>query len=321
MTKTGDRVADYPAEHGFEVTWVTAKDGTRLRVLCAGSVDAPRLLCVHGFPQNAAEWRGLAPLVQGRFRVLMVDLRGYACSDIPASGDYTLATLAGDLVSVLEAHETTGGRREPAHLVAHDWGAVVAWALVESRPDLVAHHVSVNGPHYGAYSREMRSNPEQLKSSWYTAFFQIPFIERFLASSGAVAIVRTLRGSSARGTFSDEDVELYAGPLRDPARMRAALGYYRAGFPGAVRALLRGKGATDAPKTEPTQVPTIILWGARDEAIRRGVADRMMREVCPSAELRILPDASHWVPDERPDEVARAVLSGLERTGTHASRE
>lgn len=314
MAKTGERVLDYPEEHGLEVVWVSVRDGTRLRVLCAGSQDAPRLLCVHGFPQNAAEWRGLLPRVRDRFRVLMVDLRGYAGSDLAASGDYRLPTLADDLVCVLES-PATGGQRGPAHLVAHDWGAVVAWALVEARPDLVAHHVSVNGPHYGAYTREVNANREQLKSSWYTVFFQLPLVERFLARDGAVALVRSLRGTSARGTFSDEDLELYVGPLRDPRRMRAALSYYRASFPAALRALVRRGAAPSGSGREPVRVPTIIVWGAKDTAIRVGVAQRMLREVCPDAELRLLEEASHWVPDERPDAVAEAVLDGLGRAG------
>ncbi|NUP08495.1 MAG: alpha/beta fold hydrolase [Polyangiaceae bacterium] len=313
MGKTGDRLLDYPSKHDLETSWVEARDGTRLRVLTTGNPRGPRLLCVHGFPQNAAEWRSLLPLVKDDFHVVLVDLRGFGRSDFAKTGDYTLPTLAGDIVSVLEATSTLGAPG-PAHLLAHDWGGPIAWAVVEARPDLVAHHVSVNAPHYEAYARELVSNPQQLKSAYYTILFQIPFIEHALAANGALGMVRALRGSSIHGTFSDEDVELYAGPLRDHRRMRAALSYYRASFRSLVRRLTSRRKDAEAATRPSGHVPTIVVWGERDHAINKSVAERMMKEVCPAAELRLVPDATHWVPDERPDVVARAVLDGLERT-------
>ncbi len=301
VSKTGDRIQDYPAEHGLEISFVEARDGTRLRVLRTGPANGARLLCVHGFPQNAAEWRKLLPLVRDRYRVLLIDQRGYAGSELARSGKYDLATLADDLAVVLEA--TAGdGATGPAIVCAHDWGGPVSWELCLRRPELVRHHVSVNGPHLGAYVKEMRASREQLKASWYTVFFQVPGVEHLMIASGLGALARALKGSSKKGTFSNEDLELYLAPLRDPARLRAALSYYRSGKWSLFR--LRH----DAPFEQVT-VPTTIVWGERDEAITRSVAERMQREVCPNAALRWLPDASHWVPEERPDALAEVIVA------------
>jgi len=303
-TKTGDRLLDFPAECGLETRWIEARDGTRLRLLCGGAEKAPRLLCLHGFPQNAAEWRRLLPFVRHRFRVLLLDLRGFGASELARSGAYDMDTLVDDLAIVLEstASEGDGG---PAHLCAHDWGGAIAWELARRRPELIRHHVSVNAPHLGAYIRELVSNRMQLKSSWYTLLFQIPLIEHLLAANGASGLVAGLRGSSRPGTFSDEDLELYVGPLRDPKRMRAALSYYRAGS-GKLVSVARGK-----ERGERIEVPTTIVWGERDAAIQRSVAERMQRDYCPHAEIRWLRGATHWVPDECPEDVARAVIDGL----------
>lgn len=303
-----DPQADYPAQHGLEQRFVASADGTRLRVLVGGNPRGPRLLMVHGFPQNAAEWRRVLPFVQDAFRTVLVDLRGYAKSEIPASGDYALDTLANDLEAVIDA--TRGeGAAGPVHLVAHDWGGPISWRLVEKRPELVAHFVAVNAPHYAAYTRELLANRSQLKSSWYTLLFQVPGVEVLLGARRAAALEQTLLRSSRKGTFGRDDVELYIGPLRDRARLRAALSYYRSGFSGLLRQLLDKDGEPPPLVT----LPTIILWGQRDEAITAGVALRMKQEHAPKAELRWLPDATHWVPDERPDAVARAVLDGLAR--------
>lgn len=306
---TGDRLTDFPAEHGLETTWITARDGTRLRVLLGGEQSGPRLLCVHGFPQNAAEWRKVHALVRDRFAVSIVDLRGFGRSDLAASGDYTLETLTADLESVIDG--TAGhGRGDRVHLLSHDWGGPISWSLCEKRPQLVAHHTAVNAPHFGAYTKELLGDSKQLRGGWYTLMFQIPGIERVLAANGAATFANGLRASSAAGTFSDEDIELYAGPLADPVRLGACLSYYRAAF----RRLLRTRGRF-VPPAEPIRVPSIVVWGLRDEAVRFAIAEAMKRLVCPDAEIRPIEGATHWVPDERPDLVARAVLDGLARTG------
>ena len=154
--------------------------------------------------------------------------------------------------------------------------------------------------------RVLLRDPAQRRSSWYTALFQIPRIEHLLASNGAAFFVWGLRASSAAGVFSDEDLELYLSPMRDPARLRSALEYYRAGRRRSLG------GGSKARTARPIEVPTIVLWGEDDSAIRPSVRDEMLRGICPTAELRSLPGVSHWVPDERPEEVARAILDGLD---------
>lgn len=302
-----DPQAEYPAQHGLQERFVTTADGTRLRILIGGNASGPRLLLVHGFPQNAAEWRRVLPFVEQAFRVILVDLRGYAKSDIPSSGDYTLDTLALDLEAVIDATRSDGAPG-PIHLAAHDWGGPIAWRLVEKHPELVAHFVAINAPHYAAYTKELLGNRRQFAASWYTLLFQLPGLEYLLGASRAVALENTLLRSSRKGTFGRDDIELYIGPLRDPMRLRAALSYYRSGFTRLVGKL------TGKEETPPiVRVPTTIVWGEKDQAIRREVALRMKRENAPEAEIRWLAEATHWVPDERPDEVARAVLDGLAR--------
>jgi pimeloyl-ACP methyl ester carboxylesterase len=300
--KTGDRVVDWPLEHGLGTSWVTTKDGTRLRVLTAGDVRARRLLLVHGFPQNAAEWRRVLALVRDRFRVLLVDLRGFAGSDLATNGRYDLDTVVSDLVTVLETPEL-GGAAGPAIVCGHDWGGPIVWELCTQRPDLVQHHVSVNGPHWGAYLLELKSSSVQRKRSWYVGLFQIPGIEHVLSSQGAGFFAWMFRSSSPNDLFTSEDLEIYLAPLRDPKRLRAGLSYYRQ----ARGRLAKLRGGDLGP---PVRVPTTIVWGERDPVMRKTMPDTMREHFCPGAEILRLPGVSHWVPEERPDAVAQAILAG-----------
>lgn len=301
-TKTGDRLEDYPAEHGLVARWVEAADRTRLRVLVGGNPSGRRLLLVHGFPQNAACWRSVITRVRDRYRVLAVDLRGYGKSELSRSGSYGLETLSQDLASVLEQTQDEGAPG-PAVLCAHDWGGPLAWELLHRRPELVSHHVCLNAPHYDAYIEALRTDAEQRKSSWYTVWFQTPFLEHLFAMNGAAFFAWTLRATSAPGTFTDEDLELYLAPLRDPARVAAALAYYRQARDRLFTQ--RGRGRS----LPPIRVPTTILYPTRDAALRRVILDIVRDRYCPGANVIDVEGATHWLPDERPDDVAAALLA------------
>jgi pimeloyl-ACP methyl ester carboxylesterase len=304
MERTGDRLVDFAITDGFETRFVDARDGTRLRVLVKPLAGRPRVVMAHGFPQNAACWRKVCARLEGKAALVVPDLRGFGASEAARSGSYDLDTLAGDLQSI-EAATRDVGDAGPVILVAHDWGGPVAWRFVELCPELVRHHVSINAPHAAAYSRALATDPQQRKGAWYTGLFQIPGVEHLLAARGGAMLADALRSSSAPGTFSDEDIELYIGPLRDPARLRAALEYYRA---ARRRLFTLGKRAGDAARID---TPTTLVWGTGDHAIKESVLDDMAARICPTARVRRLEGVSHWVPDERPEACASAVLDAL----------
>ena len=292
-------IESFPTAYGFDVVHATAQDGTRLRIVVAGASNTRRVVCLHGFPQNAAAWRKVAGMLAEDFQVVMPDLRGFGASDLAASGRYDLDTVAADVTRVIE--RTSHGAEPKVVLVTHDWGGPVGWHFLGRAGALVHHHVCVNGPHLLAYAKELVTDPKQRKGGWYTAMFQLPGIEHLLAAGGGQGLAKTLVRSSKPGTFSEEDIALYIEPLAsDVRRMRAGLAYYRAGLSWLASPRHRGESAR-------IETPTTIVWGMRDVAIRPSVLERMLREVCPAATVRRLPTGTHWLPDESPEEIAVAV--------------
>ena len=51
-------------------------------------------------------------------------------------------------------------------------------------------------------------------------------------------------------------------------------------------------------------MPTLVLWGAESHLIARGITDQL-DEALPNAETILVDDATHFLPQERPDEIAR----------------
>ena len=95
----------------------------------AGDPGAPLVVVIHGSMDRSAGMLKVSRLLDGRFRVLRYDRRGYGRS-APHLGPFDMDAQVGDLVELL------AGRR--AVLIGHSYGGNVALATADRHPDLVA---------------------------------------------------------------------------------------------------------------------------------------------------------------------------------------
>jgi pimeloyl-ACP methyl ester carboxylesterase len=95
----------------------------------AGSVADPLIVVIHGSMDRSAGMLKLSRRLNGDFRVLRYDRRGYGRS-FPHDGPYTMDAQVGDLVGLLD------GRK--AVLIGHSYGGNVALATADRHPELVA---------------------------------------------------------------------------------------------------------------------------------------------------------------------------------------
>lgn len=103
--------------------------------------EGPAVLFLHGFPELWYSWRHqMLSLSSLGYRAIAPDLRGYGDTDAPPSAtSYTAFHIVGDLVSLLDAMGL-----EQVFLVAHDWGAYIAWYFSMFRPDRIMALVSLS---------------------------------------------------------------------------------------------------------------------------------------------------------------------------------
>src|ERR1700684_960083 len=99
-------------------------DGVGIEYQVTG--EGQPVVLLHGCPDAGRLWRHQVPALAGAgFRVIVPDMRGYGASAKPADVDaYNLLHLVADVGAVLADAGAT-----QAHVVGHDWGAAVAWAL------------------------------------------------------------------------------------------------------------------------------------------------------------------------------------------------
>lgn len=249
-------------------------------------------LCLHGFPEHSFSWRYQLPmLAELGFQAWAPNLRGYGHSSRPEGMEaYAIEHLLADVAGLIDAagcHETV--------LIAHDWGAVIAWyfAIRQIRP--LSRLIILNVPHPGPAGEAMRSLG-QLRKSWYIGFFQLPWLpEQMLGRDGARAVGEAIRGSSVDpDRFPDEVLAVYRNNAAQPGALTAMINYYRA--------LVRGGGARRQREAgyPVIDTPTLMIWGEDDVALTKETTygtDNYVRDLT----IRYLPRVSHWVQQEAPE--------------------
>jgi pimeloyl-ACP methyl ester carboxylesterase len=260
-------------------------------------------LCLHGFPESWFSWRFQLPLLARLgWRAWAPDLRGYGETDRPARmQDYAIELLMQDVANLIDA----SGARETM-LLAHDWGAVIAWFFAMRKLRPLSRLVIMNVPHPAPMARELRTL-QQLRRSWYAAFFQIPWLpDRLLAAGGARAIGQAiLRSSRDPSRFPEAVLDVYRCAAATPGATTAMLNYYRA--------LIRGGGGRRQEKLgfPVIETPTLMLWGEEDVALTKQTTFGTEAYVH-DLTLRYLPGVSHWVQQEAPESVNAMLEAWLE---------
>ena len=280
---------------GVRHEFVEAGD-LRFHVATLGEGD--RLaLCLHGFPECWISWRYQMPLLARLgYRVWAPDLRGYNETDCPPERtDYAIEKLMADVAALIDA----AGARETL-LLAHDWGAIIAWYFAMRKLRHLDRLVIMNVPHPIA-ARPVFRTLRQLRKSWYAMFFQLPRLpERMLAARVDQAFLRTCCHPE---NFPEEVLAVYREAVRRPGRAKAMIDYYRAFLRGGVQ---RQHALGEAV----IETPTLFLWGEQDVALHidgtRGT-DRWVKDLT----FRTLPDASHWVQQDAPETVNRMLEAWL----------
>lgn len=281
-------------------------EGIRLHYVECGSGNGLVIL-LHGFPECWYSWRHQLPVLGERYHAVAPDMRGYNLSDKPAGiHSYGIESLVNDVVGLINYFD-----KGKVAIVAHDWGAGVAWALAQRRPELVSKLVAMQVPPPAAWRANFTLR--QLRHSWYMFFFQLPRLPEWWASANDFARVEKMykETSFRSGAFTDQDIAVYKEALRQPGALTGGLNYYRA---NVFKSLFRGGVETPKETDGRVRVPTLFIYGEQDVAVLPETVRDIGKFVdAPYRELRI-PDSGHWVQNEAIEEVNLALLDFLEAT-------
>ncbi|MEB3371804.1 alpha/beta fold hydrolase [Saccharopolyspora mangrovi] len=270
-----------------------------------GPEDGELVLALHGFPDTAWTWRSVAPLLaDAGYRVVAPFLRGYAPSEIPIDGDYSVRALADDAVAL---RDRLGGDSTTA-LIGHDWGAITASALAGDPASPFARVAFLAVPPLAwmnptsATSRSWLSAvARQPLRSWYIAYNQVPG----LAERNFTRLARRLWRDWSPGYDATDDLAHLARAVPDKAHAEAVVSYYRA---------LVSRGSRTA-LAQP-RIPLLHLHGDRDGALDPRFFPAVAARTSEPSRAVLLPDAGHFLHLEEPAEVTGHLLDFLGRGAT-----
>jgi pimeloyl-ACP methyl ester carboxylesterase len=259
-----------------------------------GSSSEPVIL-LHGFPETSIMWANLMErLADEGYRCFAPDQRGYSPGARPEGIDeYAYRRLVSDIVALAD---DLGYAR--FHLIGHDWGSAIGWAMLHLHPDRVRSWTAMSVPHMDAFASAIADDPDQRKRSHYMAFFMLPEKPEQSLAADDFAVLRSLWSSTPK-----EQIQEYVSVFSQPGALTAALNWYRANS-----ALLEKR--REGPKFGSVQHPTLLIWGNQDMAIGRVAVEQTAQYMKGPYRLVEL-DAGHWLAQEEPERVHDEILSHL----------
>ncbi len=253
--------------------------------------DGPPVVLLHGFPETWFCWRHVIPLLETEFTVIAPDLRGYGESDKPATG-YDKGTMAADIRDLVRRL----GHREVT-LVGHDRGARVAHRYVLDYPSEVTSVALLDILPTDYVFDSMGA--DVARRYWHWIFQLVPDLpERLIAADLRSCMATIFRRFGAEP--DDEGWNEYLRVNDNADAIRGFLSDYRAAY------------YEDAPRQRQEhaagvriEVPVLALWGAKGNLGADPVLE-VWKTRARSVHGRAL-DCGHYLPEERPTEVAAAI--------------
>ncbi len=253
-----------------------------------GPDDGEPVLLLHGFPETSLSWSAVAPvLADAGFRVFAPDQRGYSPKARPSAvTEYTMDHLVDDVLGLADRLGL-----DTFHLVGHDWGAAVGWAVAARHHDRLRTFTAVSVPHLAAYNTALRSDADQQERSSYIGLMREEGKAEDVLAAEDGRRLRAMYDGKIPATHVDAYVDLF----HDRDALTGALAWYR-----AMTAAL-----ADLPAVS---VPTTYVWSDGDWAIGRASAEACIDHVTGPFAFVELGGVSHWIPEEAPGPLADAIL-------------
>lgn len=304
-----------------------ASNGINLEVHDVG--EGPAVLLLHGFPELAYSWRNqIAPIVDAGFRVIAPNQRGFGGSDAPPDPKtYSVRNLVRDITGLLDALGI-----EQAVWVGHDWGSMPAWYAGAYAPDRVLGAASLCTPYFTPGETDLIEAYNTLRGpKHYMATFQQPGVGEALLERDVEGTFRALirtRGYTLEqfrsappeiqevpaGVFVG-DPQLFGEELLNDDDLAVYVDTYRrTGFTGGLNwyRALHEDWREGLDQDFRYDKPALMICAADDWFLPPDFTEGM-EALLPQLEKHVIPDAAHWLQQEKPAEVNALLIPWLVR--------
>jgi pimeloyl-ACP methyl ester carboxylesterase len=272
--------------------------------------EGPLVLLVHGFPDGAWAWRHQLPaLAAAGYRAVAIDVRGYGDSFVPEEVEsYRLLAHVADNLAVVRALGAS-----TATVIGHDWGAPIAAASAQIRPDVFTAFGMLGVPY-----TPRGDAPPRFPGDFYVGHFQTPGVAEAEIEPDVRGWLRRFYAALTAGTPGWFGVPMHLPDAPLPAWVTGfdaiVAAFERTGFAGPLnryRNFTRDWG--DLAAFDPPTQPALFITGERDST-RLWLGDAIDRQAewLPGLTgVHVVDGCGHWVHEERPEVVNALLLDFL----------
>jgi len=258
--------------------------GPRLHYIEYGDAGGEVIVFLHGWPDSWYSFSRVAEQIPERYRLLLIDQRGYGDSERP-DGGYGIRSMAADVAAFLDALSI-----ERATIVGHSFGSFVARRVALDHPARVDRLVLIGTGWAGSNDvlRDVHASLHDLSDPVSRAF------------------ARDFQASTAFAPLPEAFFEqIVSESQKLPSRL----------WPELLGSVIKYDDRNELARLA---VPTLLLWGDRDALFPREDQDRLVATI-PRVRLRIYPEIGHCPNWECPKEVATDLVAFREEPPNHVA--
>ena len=274
-------------------------NGVSLHYVTGGAGEP--IICLPGWPQNWYSFKNIALALAEKYKVIVVDIRGMGSSEKPASG-YDKKTMAEDIYQLIKHLGL-----EQVSLIGHDIGGMVAMSFAFNYPSATTKIIIADGMHpsegmmqmpllpaRGTFNEKMDAN---YPYAWWMSFNQVPGLPEKLLEGRFQYLLEWLFSYVMidEHKMSDLERQLYASLYNNPEQIRAANGWYQT-FTQDIE---------DANSYTPLTMPVLGLGSY----VSYHYMNMALPVVASDCEVIGIMDSGHYLFEEKPEEVIKAILA------------
>ena len=252
-----------------------------------------KVLLISGFPQTRRSWNRMIPLLSKKYQCIPADL--------PSFGDSGMLSAPATTANVARVfHTFVADQGAPLHIVAHDFGAWVAysWALLfpEDFKSLTLMEAGIPGI---TLTNEVQVS--DYKRKWQFIFQMLPDLPAELTKGKEDIYVGWWFKNKVHtpGAVPPDDVAAYVHAYARPGRMDAAFDY--------CRNILEDMEFNKNHFKEKLPMRLLAIGGQYSIPTMGDSLRPYFKDVTSV----VVPNAGHFVPEEQPEALAEALRTFL----------
>ncbi len=279
------------SEYPFESHWFE-RNGTFLHYVDEGQ-DLP-VMMLHGNPTWSFLYRKVIKQLNGSVRSIAPDLPGFGYSDHPPDYDYEPHQHA-DWIDSLTDHLSL----DRFILVMQDWGGPIGMSIAVNRPDRVAGLVICNTWCWPQNNLETRI---------FSSLAGGPIGKYLILKRNFFARRLMPLGMTNPDSKTSEVLKAYTDPFPTP---ESRMGTYV--FPKALKTSSHWLSSIESKLHLLADKPLEMVMGERDPALGKVEVVERWHRYFPGAPAERVPDAGHFLQEDRPDRLVVGIKRVVER--------